>query len=365
MTEQFFLQYLNGYRPHKTYWNYEDGCVLLGCQRLYHATGDRFYADFVLDYLASRVSEDGTIPSYPAERHSLDSFHCSKSLFFAAEQTGEARYEKAIHWQAAQISEHPRTKSGLCWHKEIYPHQIWIDGVYMTAPFYAQYAEYSGNPAIYKEIGRWFHFLFSNMRNPENGLYYHALDEARVQFWANPQTGLSTSHWLRGEGWFLMALTDTIALLPDAQDGLRQMLAAILRDAVDALLQFRADDGLFCQVIDKPGYPGNYAETSGSLMAACAMMHGAALHALHEDAYETGLEILETVKRTKLRKTENGMELTAICGMAGLGGDARRDGSLAYYLSEPAVSNDPKGVGALMTAEAIRLRTAVRSMELF
>ncbi len=51
--------------------------------------------------------------------------------------------------------------------------------------------------------------------------------------------------------------------------------------------------------------------------------------------------------------------LDGICGVAGLGNVPYRDGSYDYYVSEPIVPNDPKGVGALFMAasEAVRYRT--------
>ena len=353
MTEHFFQAYLQGYQPFKPYWNYEDGCVLLGCIRMFRATGDRRYADFVMDYLSQRIAADGSITTYPAEQQALDSFHCSKSLFFAADRSGDPRYEKAIRWQAAQILTHPRTGSGMLWHKKIYPHQIWLDGIYMAAPFCAAYAKHTGNSGILREIGHWFAFLHEHLCDCATGLYYHALDESKSQPWAEPETGRSASFWLRGEGWFLMALADTLALLPPQETEIRRQLSALLHNASVSLLHFRTAEGLFCQVIDKPELPGNYTETSGSLMAAYAFMRGAALDVLPAAMLETGADILQTIKKDKLRKTPDGIRLTDICGAAGLGGTECRDGSPAYYLSEPRNDNDPKGVGTLMSAEAL------------
>ena len=272
MTERFFHEYLSRYKPFKGYWNYEDGCLLLGCTRMFRASGNPEYAEFVLRYLSQRVTADGHIPTYLTDAHSLDSFHCGRVLFFAAELTGEERYRRAAAWIAEQIRSHPRTKSGFCWHKQIYPEQIWIDGVYMAAPFFAEYAAAVHDERIYSEIGRWFSFVEANMRDKKNGLHFHALDEARKQTWADPLTGLSRSHWLRGEGWYLMALTDTAALLPDSQASLRAQLHRALRQAVTAVLPYRTPNGMYLQVIDRADVPENYEETSGSLMVSYAMM---------------------------------------------------------------------------------------------
>lgn len=241
----------------------------------------------------------------------------------------------------------------MIWHKGIYPHQVWIDGVYMAAPFYAEYANRTGREEIFREIGPWFAFLHDRLRDPATGLYYHALDEEKAQPWADPETGLSASFWLRGEGWFLMALTDTLALLPETESALHHMLSEMLRSAAESLLRCRSTGGLFCQVIDKPALTGNYTETSGSLMAAYALMRGAQLHVLPAAMFDTGAEILHNVKMQKLSRTDRGILLTDICGAAGLGGPTGRDGSTAYYLSESRTGNDPKGVGVLMSAEAV------------
>ena len=360
MTERYFQEYLARCKPFKTYWNYEDGCLLLGCQRMFEATGRSRYAEFVLRYLSQRVKADGTIPSYLTDAYSLDSFNCGKVLFFAAELTNDDRYRKAADWIARQILLHPRTKSGFCWHKGIYPEQIWIDGVYMTAPFFAQYAGQSRDDRVFQEIGRWFAYLREHMQNPGNGLYYHGLDEARVQRWADPETGLSRSHWLRGEGWLLMALTDTLALLPASQRELHAQLSGMLRDAEASLRPFRNAEGCFLQVIDRQDEPGNYTETSGNLMIAYAFMRGAEMGILDAAAAQSGAGILHTIKKQKLVQEPDGIHLTGICSAAGLGGVTERDGSCGYYLSEPIVSDDPKGVGALMLAEATQIQAARR-----
>ena len=352
MTEDFIHQYLKQYRPFKPYWNYEDGCILLGCEALYRAAGDPCCAEFILQYLSPRISADGEIADYPAALCSLDSFNASKALFFAWEQTGETRFRLAIDRQAEQLRKHPRTESGLCWHKGIYPHQVWLDGSFMAAPFLAAYAKLTGHTAIYPELLQYFRYLREVLRDPETGLYFHGVDESRTQEWADPQTGRSSAFWLRGLGWLLAALTDTADLLPDQQTAMRKELSDMLKEAVTALLRYQAQDGLFYQVIDRADAPGNYTETSGSLMAAYSMLRGAGTGLLPASFCGRGLAVLNAVKAEKLRKTENGTELTDICASAGLGGEPYRSGNCAYYLSEPVVANDPKGIGFLMCAEA-------------
>lgn len=365
MSEYFFHSYLADYRPFKSYWNYEDGCVLTGCRRLYEATGDETYAAFVMSYLSRRVAEDGSLPSYLTENHCLDSFNCSKALFFADAAEPQSKYGRALQWQYAQLQAHPRTKSGLFWHKQMYPQQVWLDGLYMLLPFLAEYALWSPQdaPALREEIRKAFSFVYDKLRVPQTGLYRHGIDEAGVQAWADADTGVSASHWLRGEGWLLMALVDVIALLPDRQQTLAQALIAMLHEAVTALLPYLGKEGMFYQVIDRPDAPENYTEASGNAMIAYTMLRGAAMGVLPEEYGTIGEAVLSAVCRHKLTGEENALRLRDICACAGLGGATCRDGSCAYYCGEPRVENDPKGVGALMMACAasVQWRGRVRS----
>ncbi len=356
MLDRFFRSYLEQYQPYKSYWNYEDGCVLTACQRIYEASGEAYYADFVLRYLSQRVKEDGSIPSYLTEQFCLDSYNCSKALFFASRLTHEPRYALALDRQMEHYRLHPRTENGFCWHKGMYPNQIWLDGLYMLLPFLAEYAIWKPMPSLYAEILECFSFVRQQLRIPETGLYRHGWDATRTQHWADPESGLSASHWLRGQGWLLMALTDTLALLPPTEQALYDILSAMLQEAVDALLPYHTKDGLFFQVIDQIEAEGNYTETSGNAMLAYAMLRGGILGVLPQTAIHHGKQILDSLCHQKLMVQEGQLVLTDICACAGLGGATKRDGSCAYYLSEPRVQNDPKGIGALIMSYAALLQ---------
>ena len=150
--QAFTLEFLKRFQPYKTYWNYEDGCVLKGCIDLYRATGEAVYRDFVLNYLNTFVAEDGSIPNYEMRQYNIDSINCGKALYFGLDETGDERYRKAIEFHMQRLREHPRCECGNFWHKELYPHQIWLDGLYMAQPFYMNYEVRYGGLA--HEIGR-------------------------------------------------------------------------------------------------------------------------------------------------------------------------------------------------------------------
>ena len=355
----YFKEYLSRYQPYKSYWNYEDGCVLKGCIDLYEATGDTDYRDFVLRYLSQFVAADGDIPNYEREQYNIDSINSGKALFFAYEQTGEDRYRKAIELHMRRLREHPRCQCGSFWHKTIYPNQIWLDGLYMAQPFYMEYEMKFGTMAHVDDILAQFANVRRLLYNADKGLYYHAYDEACAQPWADRQTGLSPNFWLRSIGWLLMALCDCAALIDEQLYDRYRALCDQLSEAVRGVLTYQDEaTGLFYQVVDHPEHPGNYLETSGSAMIAYAIMKGVRIGALNRERYApVGARIFDSLQSLKLTQDEHGeTHLCDICKVAGLGPGEKRDGSVAYYLSEPRTEDDSKGVGPFMMACAERIR---------
>lgn len=354
-----YLQaFLEKYKPYKDAWNYEDGCVLLGCIDLYRATGEEAYRAFVLRYLENRVTPDGDIPSFGRKQYNIDSINCGKALFFAYAETGDERYRKAIELHRQVLGEHPRCECGNFWHKSIYPNQVWLDGLYMAQPFYLEYELRYDRMAAVGDIAAQFQNVRRYLYDEDKGLYYHAWDEQRVQPWANKATGLSRNFWLRSMGWYLMALVDCLEIMDEQLFEHYKTLETLFKEAVRGILRYRDErTGLFYQVIDHPEHPDNYLETSGSAMVAYALMKGARIGALNAERYAPlGEETFDNLVRLKLTEDDDGVaRLHDICWMAGLGPGEKRDGSVEYYLSEKRVSDDSKGVGPFMMAYSERL----------
>ena len=350
----FFAQYLNGYTPYKKSWNYEDSCVLVGAVDLYEASGEPLYRDFVLGYLSRFVMEDGSIPNFDLKAYSIDNVAPGRALFFALRETGDSRYEQAIRFHEERLCGHPRCACGNFWHKEIYPDQVWLDGLYMAQPFRALYAAKYGDRAVADDVVNQFENVRKLLYDDKNGLYFHACDTAKVQFWANKETGCSPNFWLRSMGWYLMALADCADFLGDAFPAQKAVLTGLLQEAVRGILPWQdKKTGLFYQVIDRADEPGNYLETSGSAMVLYTVLKGCRLGLLDGALKEGALEAMKNLTGMQLRKDDAGCwHLGGICKVAGLGpaSNPARDGSVAYYLSEPVVEDDAKGVGPYMMA---------------
>ena len=332
-------------------WNYIDGCMTTSLLEMYKTTGERKYLDFVISFVDYYVSEDGSILGYDPRKYSTDDVSESRILFDLYKYTGNEKYRKAIELAHSQILTHPRTKEGNFWHKAIYHDQVWLDGLYMMQVFYTRYqSQYGGKD--YGDIIKQFENVRQIMFDEEKRLYYHGYDSSRTLFWADKITGLSSNFWLRSIGWFLVALADVWDYMDGDGDG-RAVIAGIFKEAIDGILIYQDKDSkLFWQVPNYPDREGNYLETSGSAMVSYALLKGSRLGILPSSYSEIGLDVFNGIVREKMSEENGDLNLKGICLVAGLGpeNNTRRDGSYKYYISEPVVENDAKGVGPFIMA---------------
>ena len=324
-----------------------------GRQRVYRVFSGGVSALQALLELRGRLRAEGL--RRPVPGYSIDSINCGKVLFFALDETGDERYRRAADFHARRLEGHPRCACGNFWHKEIYPDQIWLDGLYMAQPFRAEYDARFGGGRDAADIAGQFKNVRKYLYVPEKGLYVHACDMARKQPWADPETGKSPNFWLRSMGWYLMALIDCLELMDRQLYEHWRALRDLFVEAIDGIARWRdPETGLYFQVIDRADVEGNYIETSGSAMVLYAMLKGVRLGLLDGEKYlRDARRAFETLTALKLRRGADGLwHLNDICKVAGLGPGEKRDGSVAYYLSEPRVADDAKGVGPWMMALA-------------
>lgn len=335
----------------KSKWNYIDGCMIKAILEMYSITGDKDYLDFADGFVDAKVSEGGLIDGYNVDDLNIDNVNAGKTLFELYDITGKEKYRKAIDLIYSQIEKMPRTKEGNFWHKKIYPNQVWLDGLYMGQPFYMEYDTRYGNKAHYSDIKKQFENVYRIMRNPLNGLYYHAYDESRQMYWCDKVTGLSQNVWLRAIGWYAMALLDTYDKADPAESEIRDMLKKNLTELIDAMIAYQDENGFWYQVVNFSGMDRNYPETSGTAILAYAILKGVRLGVLDESYRKYGEKAFDGVTRDRLILDDNGeLHMDGICLVAGLGGDSRRQGTYDYYMSEPVVKDDAKGVGPYLLA---------------
>ncbi|MCQ2526068.1 MAG: glycoside hydrolase family 88 protein [Lachnospiraceae bacterium] len=335
----------------KATWDYIDGCMIKAVLEMYSITGDKKYLEFADGFVDFKVNDDGSITGYNADELNIDNVNAGKTLFELYDLTGKEKYRKAMDNIYSQIQKMPRTAEGNFWHKKIYPNQVWLDGMYMGQPFYMEYDTRFGGKAHYEDIKNQFANVIRIMKNPLNGLYYHAYDSSREAFWCDKVTGLSQNIWLRAIGWYSMALLDTYEKADPEENEIRKLLSDAFKDLCSSMIKYQHESGLWYQVVNFGGMERNYLETSGSSIMAYALLKGTRLGLLPEEYREYGIKAFRGVTRDRLTVDEKGdIHLDGICLVAGLGGNNNRPGTYDYYMSEPVVKDDAKGVGPYLIA---------------
>jgi unsaturated rhamnogalacturonyl hydrolase len=335
----------------KPKWDYVHALVLHSFEELYKKNPDPRYNTYVRSYVDQFVEADGSIKTYEFDKYNIDLVVPGRLLFDVYQTSKEEKYLKAMQLVRKQLSEQPRTASGGFWHKQIYPNQMWLDGLYMGEPFYAQYTATFEGGKSFDDIAKQFELIQLHATDPKTGLLYHAWDESKQMPWANKQTGNSPNFWSRALGWYVMALVDVLDYMPKDHPKQKE-LVKYLNNACAALAKYQDKSGLWYQVTDKGGEKGNYLEASGSSMFAYAFAKGANKGYLPVKYKKLANKAFDGLTKVLIKKVDEdgGITLTNCCQVAGLGGTPYRDGSYEYYVNERKKDNDPKATGPFILA---------------
>jgi len=339
----------------KPRWEYTQGLVLKAVFEVGRRTGEERYWNYAKAYYDGMIDAQGQIRAYSREEYNIDRINPGKPLFLLYEKTGHPKYRKAIETLRQQLREHPRTSEGGFWHKKRYPSQMWLDGLYMGAPFLAQYAQVFDEPAAFDDVVKQFVLMEKHARDEKTGLLYHGWDESRQQKWADPETGRSRSFWGRAMGWYAMGLVEALDFLPANHAGRRELIAILERLAAAVTRVQDPKSGVWYQVLDQGGREGNYLEASVSSMLSFALLKGARLGHLDGKYGEAGRRAYEGILDEFIEVDKDGLvSIHRVCQVAGLGGDPEReryrDGTYEYYVKESIRSDDPKAVGPFILA---------------
>ncbi len=341
-------------------WTYTTGLFLKAVLDLGEATGESGYELYAKKVIDSFVSETGEISTYRMDEYNLDKINTGKVLLRIYQKTNDDRYRKAADRLYEQLQKQPRTSEGGFWHKARYPWQMWLDGIYMSAPFYAEYAGMFDIASGFDDVVRQITLIDLHTRDPKTRLRYHAWDESHQQDWADPVTGCSPHFWGRAVGWYSMALVDVLDYLPSELESRKEILF-ILNDLLKAVAKYQDSSGMWYQVLDMGEEPGNYLETSCSAMFIYTCAKAVDRGYVDKKYYETAVKGYEGIISRMVTEDDAGLiSLQQICSVAGLGGDPYRDGSFEYYINEPVVANDFKGVGPFVMA-GIQLEKVTRN----
>ena len=348
--------YLDG-REGQRKWNYTTGLEL----KSFLDAAKRYELPEVVDYVRAwadtMATEKGEIYSYKKSNYNVDHICPARIYFDLHDMYGDQdkRYRRVTRKVREQLDSHPRTQSGEFWHKQVYPNQVWLDGFYMALPFYAEYtkryAPKEQKDSLFADIAHQFTAGAKNTYDPATGLFRHAWDESRSMFWCDPETGLSEHAWGRATGWYAIALVEVLDYMPKDHPGHQELV-----DQFNYLLEVLpkwADPqtGMWYQVLDCPEREGNYQEATCSIMFTYAFLKGLRRGYIDRSHEEYILGLYPKFIDRFIRENSDGtISMTDCCAVGGLGGKQMRKGDFEYYLSEPIIENDCKGVGPFIWA---------------
>ncbi|HQU92835.1 MAG TPA: glycoside hydrolase family 88 protein [Pyrinomonadaceae bacterium] len=331
-------------------WNYEQGVILKAIEQMWYATGDPKYFRHIQTGMDFWINPDGTHKDYTREEYNIDHVTPALGMLTLFRATGQEKYKKMAELFRSQLKTHPRTKEGGFWHKKIYPWQMWLDGLYMGEPFYAEYSKVFGEDN-WNDIADQFVWMEKHAVDPKTGLLYHGWDESKEQRWANKQTGQSPHFWGRAMGWYAMGLVDTLDSFPKDHPR-RKELVAILDRTVTAIAKVQdPKSGVWWDILDLGGKEKNYLESSGSAMFVYAIAKGVREGYLPEKHMKVAVRGWAGIKKEFIKTNADGTtDWLGTVSVSGLGGKPYRDGSYEYYMSEKLRVNDAKGLGPAIKA---------------
>jgi len=331
-------------------WAYDYGVVCKGLEKVYELTNDERYLKYIKDNMDHFLLEDGSIRYYDLQAYNLDYVNNGKTLLYLYKKTNDNKYASAAHLLKKQLEEHPRTSEGGFWHKNVYPHQMWLDGLYMAQPFYAEYIDLFDEEKSYEDVVLQFKLIDKHSKDKKTHLLYHGWDESKECFWADKETGLSANFWGRSIGWYACALVDTLDYVESEAD--KETLITMVKDLADALIQVQSKEyGVWYQVIDKAECNGNYREASCSCMFAYFLLKAIRKGYIDTSYLECAKKAYYGIIHEFIEVDEKGLlNLKGTVYVSGLGGDKLRNGSYDYYISEPRQINNLLGIGAFLMA---------------
>lgn len=335
-------------------WSYDMGVILEGSAAVWRNTGDGKYFKYIQSSMDAYVDKTGTIKTYKSEDFNIDNVKNGRALLLLYKVTGQAKYLTAATLLYNQLQKQPRTKEGGFWHKKIYPNQMWLDGLYMGEPFYAEYATLMKKDSAFNDIANQFILMEKNARDAKSGLLYHGWDESKTEQWANKTTGKSANIWGRAMGWYIMALVDVLDNFPVNHPKRAELIAILNRTAIATVKYQDPKSGVWFDIMDLPTRKGNYLEASASSMFVYGLAKGVRKGYLPKTFLAAANKGYTGLKKEFIVKAgDERVNLNGTVSVSGLGGKPKyRDGSFEYYISEKVITNDPKGMGAFICAAA-------------
>ncbi|MFS1512060.1 glycoside hydrolase family 88/105 protein [Chengkuizengella sp. SCS-71B] len=330
--------YFPGDLPPANRWHYHQGVYLYGMIKLWEQNQDRSLFEYIKGYADHLIDEHG---NFIFNRSELDSIQAGDILFTLHQQTGDERYRKAADKLLSLFDTFNRTSEGGYWHKDRYPYQMWLDGLYMGGSFAMFYATYYGKSDLYDMVLKQERLLRKYTKDDQTGLYYHAWDESKATSWSDPVTGKAPEFWGRAIGWYIFALTDFLDLLPNDHAG-RNEIHQALKDVISSVIKYQdLETGLWYQVVDKGHHKDNWLETSSSSLFVYAIAKSINKGYITSAYKETVLKGFDGLISKIYFNDNDQFVMPDICVGTGVG-------DYPHYIGRSKCENDLHGIGTFV-----------------
>ena len=239
-------------------------------------------------------------------------------LFFEYARRGRDDRAKALVLRAAASG---FTENGEL--REFMPlHGGWSDSLFMDVPILAMAGALTGEHRYFDMAARHVAFMQRIVLRPD-GLYRHQAS--------------AEAAWGRGNAFAALGLALTLSEFPKDHPGYPQLLASY-RAHMDALARVQDDNGMWRNVVDRPGA---YPEYSATAMIGTAMLRGVRNGWLDRKAYEPRVQAAWS---GILTRTGTDGRLVDVCESTGTRGLTDQD-----YLRRTAIlGRDDRGGGMAM-----------------
>ncbi|WP_028608426.1 glycoside hydrolase family 88 protein [Paenibacillus harenae] len=338
--DSLMSRYLPEELPPAGRWHYHQGVFLCGMELLWRKVREDRYDVYIKRYVEKLVDDHG---NFDFARDELDAIQAGLLLFRLDERSGEGKYRAAADKLRYLFHTLNRTSEGGFWHKDKYPYNMWLDGLYMGGVFALKYANAYGDPSLRSMVLHQERLMRVHMKDEETGLLYHAWDESRRMAWADPVTGCSPEFWGRSLGWYGLAVAQFLDEIGEGEQG-RAELEQVLADFAEALVRYQdAESGLWYQVVNKGHMADNWLETSCTCLFVYTLAKAYKFGLAGDGCLEAARRGYEGLLQAVQYDEQDRFVLPDIC----IGTSA---GDYENYVTRPTSSNDLHGVGAFVMA---------------
>ncbi|SFT04983.1 glycoside hydrolase family 105 protein [Paenibacillus sp. BC26] len=320
-------------------WHYHQGVFLCGMEMLAERVNEPKYEAYIQGYVDGLVDDCGNLY---AARDELDAIQAGLLLFRLHERTGKPKYRLAADRLRGLFDTFNKTTEGGFWHKDKYPYQMWLDGLYMGGVFALKYDRAYRDDRLKEMVLLQERLMRKAMKDERTGLLYHAWDESREMPWANNQTGCSPEFWGRSLGWYGLALAEFLSVL--RRDEEAEPLAVVQREFLHSLIRYQdKSSGLWYQVVDKGHNDDNWLETSCTSLFVHAIARGIRQGVIGDECLDAAMSGYHGLISRMEQDEQGRLVMPDIC----IGTSA---GDYENYVTRPTSRNDLHGVGAFIMA---------------